>query len=89
MSTEAFLDARFAALPLLIRHATNPNMSKADVRRFMEDLLQADPALGSQPVKLVALDAAPLRSSRTPRPANRPSPSRSRRLTNGTSSSHP
>lgn len=45
MSAEAFLDARFAALPLLIRHATNPNTTKADVRRFMEDLLQADPAL--------------------------------------------
>lgn len=45
MPTEAFLDARFAALPRLIRDATNPNATAADVRHFMDELLQADPAL--------------------------------------------
>jgi hypothetical protein len=45
MSEEAFLDTRFAALPRLIRDATNPNATAADVRHFMDELLQADPAL--------------------------------------------
>lgn len=45
MFTEAFLDTRFAALPRLVRSATNPSITIADVRVFMDDLLQADPAL--------------------------------------------
>lgn len=45
MSTEALLDARFAALPRLIRDATNPNITSADIRGFMHNLLQADAAL--------------------------------------------
>jgi hypothetical protein len=45
MSSEAVLDARFAALPRLIRAATNPHVTTADVRKFMQELLQADPAL--------------------------------------------
>lgn len=47
MPTEALLDSRFAALPRLIRDATNPNPTTADIRRFMATLLQADPALFS------------------------------------------
>ncbi|HLI97775.1 MAG TPA: GAF domain-containing protein [Candidatus Baltobacteraceae bacterium] len=45
MSEEAVLDARFAALPRLFRDATNPNATAADVRRFMDELICADPAL--------------------------------------------
>lgn len=47
MPTEAILDPRFAALPRLIRDATNPNASRDQIRHFTQELLHADPALFS------------------------------------------
>lgn len=35
MPTEAILDSRFAALPPLIRDATNPNASRDQIRHFL------------------------------------------------------
>lgn len=45
MPPEAVLDPRFAALPRLIREASQPKTTDAEVRRFVDELLQADPAL--------------------------------------------
>jgi hypothetical protein len=47
MSSEAFLDPRFVALPRLIRDATNPNVAAGTVRRFMDELFEADRTLFS------------------------------------------
>jgi hypothetical protein len=45
MSSEAFLDSRFAALPQLLRDATNPERKPADVCRFKDALVQTDVSL--------------------------------------------
>lgn len=45
MSAEELLDRRFAALPGLLRNATNQNISRDRVRRFMDELRQADETL--------------------------------------------